>query len=156
MRSTRIPRLLSVGVSTVYHLDKLYWQPNWQASSEAEWTHVQDNLCAQDTWVMDGNYGGTMEIRLSAADTVIFLDMPRLLCLWRVIKRFLRYRGESRPDMTQGCEEKLSKEFLLWVWNYPQKKKPDILARLEPLKTEKRNIILSSPRAVETFLAQVA
>jgi adenylate kinase family enzyme len=103
---------------------------------------------------MDGNYGGTMEIRLAAADTVIFLDLPRLLCLWRVTTRFLCYRGRSRPDMTQGCEERLTKEFLLWLWNYPKEKRPEILERLEQLKPNKHVVILSSPKAVQTFLEQ--
>jgi hypothetical protein len=52
---------------------------------------------------MDGNYGGTMELRLAAADTIIYLDLPPPLCLWRVFLRFWRYRGRSRPDVAAGC-----------------------------------------------------
>jgi adenylate kinase family enzyme len=153
-KSTLARQLGNVLQLPVYHLDKLFWQPNWQELPQDQWTQLQENLCSQTAWIMDGNYGGTMEVRLAAADTIIFLDMPRLLCLWRVTKRFLRYRGKSRPDMTQGCEERLTKEFLLWVWTYPTMRKPAILRRLEQLKTEKQVVILSSPKAVKTFLAQ--
>jgi adenylate kinase family enzyme len=139
----------------VYHLDKLYWQPNWQALPQDEWKNLQESLCNKSTWIMDGDYGGTVDIRLAAADTIIFLDIPRLLCLWRVTKRFLRYRGSSRPDMVDGNKERLNKEFLMWLWNYPKEKKPQILSKLGPLKREKKVIILSSPKAVKIFLAQL-
>ena len=53
--------------------------------------------------------------RLDTADTVVFLDFNRFICLFRVIKRYLNYRGRSRPDMGEGCPEKLDAEFLRWV-----------------------------------------
>jgi adenylate kinase family enzyme len=137
----------------VYHLDKLFWSPNWTERPTPEWQELQKSLCAKLTWVMDGNYGGTMDIRLTACDTIIFLDMPRTLCLRRVTKRFFKYRGKARPDMTQGCEERLTREFLLWVWNYPKDRRPGILTRLETIKATKNVIVLKSPRAVQKFLA---
>lgn len=137
----------------VHHLDKLFWSPNWVERPQQEWQELQESLCSKPTWVMDGNYGGTMDVRLTACDTIIFLDMPRVLCLWRVTKRFFKYRGKVRPDMTQGCEERLTREFLLWVWNYPKDKKPEILARLETLKSTKTVRVLTSPRAVQNFLS---
>jgi adenylate kinase family enzyme len=137
----------------VYHLDKLFWSPNWIERPKQEWRELQESLCAKPKWVMDGNYGGTMDVRLFACDTIIFLDMPRILCLWRVTKRFFKYRGRARPDMTQGCEERLTREFLLWVWNYPKDRKPGILARLKTLRATKNVVVLKSPRAVQKFLS---
>ena len=67
---------------------------------------------------MDGNFGGTREMRMQAADTIIFLDLPRRVCLYRILKRTLKYYGKSRPDMTEGCNERLDLEFIGWVWNY--------------------------------------
>jgi adenylate kinase family enzyme len=153
-KSTLAKKLGEVLYLPVYHLDKLYWQPNWQTLPQDDWVQLQQTICQEPQWIIDGNYGGTMDVRLAASDTIIFLDMPRLLCLWRVTKRFLRYRGSSRPDMTQGNEERLTKEFLTWLWNYPEEKRPEILAKLEQLKAEKQVFILSSPKAVRTFLAR--
>ncbi len=73
---------------------------------------------------MDGNYGGTLARRLAACDTVVFLDMPRLLCLLRVVRCFLRYRGRSRPGMAAGCHEQLTWSFLCWIWQYPRRRWP--------------------------------
>ena len=73
-----------------------------------------------------------MDLRLAAADTVI-LDTPRLVCLWRVVKRRLRFHNRTRPDMTVGNPERLTEEFLRFVWRYP-KQKPDLLEQLGRLE----------------------
>ncbi|WP_042148867.1 DNA topology modulation protein [Paucisalibacillus sp. EB02] len=146
--ATKLGELLKINV---YHLDALFWKPGWVGTSKEEQSRVQHELVKQDEWIMDGNYGGTMDIRLHKADTIIFLDIPRSTCLYRVIKRRLRYRNRTRPDMREGCEERLNLDFVKWVWKYPIEKKPGILARLGNEK-EKKVIILSSPKEVERFL----
>src|SRR5687768_13715418 len=83
----------------VFHLDKLYWQPGWVEMSKSKWRETLTELLSRDAWIMDGNYSGSLELRLQACDTVIFMDMNRALCLWRVLKRSIRYRSKRRPDM---------------------------------------------------------
>jgi len=96
------------------HLDSLYWRPGWIETSAAEWDQTIEHLLGRDTWIMDGNFGRTLERRLAACDTVIFLDLPRLLCLQRIIRRRLQFHGRSRPDMREGCPERLSWEYIQW------------------------------------------
>jgi len=106
-------------------------------------------------WIMDGNYGGTMEMRLAACDTVIFLNLSRWICLRRVMGRSFKYKGTARPDMAEGCPETMDLEylkFLQWIWTYPKVKAPAILGMLQKLKSTKKVIILRSPREVEVFL----
>ncbi|KAB8125976.1 DNA topology modulation protein [Gracilibacillus oryzae] len=136
----------------VFHLDAMFWKPNWVGVSRDEQKKVQRELVKQDEWIIDGNYGGTMEIRLQAADTIIFLDMPRLLCVYRAMKRMLKYRNKTRPDMGEGCPERLDFHFLKWIWNYPKTKRPQIMERLEQLSQEKQVIIFHSPAEVKRFL----
>ena len=88
----------------VIHLDAAYWKPGWREPSKDAWAARVTQLLAGEHWIMDGNYGGTLEQRLAACDTVVFLDMPRLLCIWRVLKRFVQYRGRTRPDVTAGVQ----------------------------------------------------
>ena len=64
-------------------------------------------LVQGERWIIDGNYGGTMQLRLAAADTIVFLDLPRLVCVWARSRRWLRYRRRSRPDMAPGLNDKL-------------------------------------------------
>jgi len=92
-------------------------------------------------------------LRLAACDTVVFLDLPRVLCLGRVLMRRLRFHGQSRPDMTPGCPERLTWEFLQWIWTYPSARRPKLLTRLDSLRGEKKVVVLRSRREVEQFLA---
>jgi adenylate kinase family enzyme len=137
----------------VVHLDARYWRAGWEPTPPDEWQDVVRELVARDTWVMDGNYGGTLDVRLAACDTVIFLDLPRLVCLWRVVRRWARHRGGTRPDMAPGCNEQLSFEFLRWIWGYPTRQRPGILRRLSTLAAGQRTVVLRSTSDVERFLA---
>jgi len=137
------------------HLDRLYWQPGWTEPPKDEWRKTVEEAVKEDEWIMDGNFGGTMEIRLAACDTVLYLDFPRTICIYRVFKRRLMYRNKSRPDMGEGCNEKIDLEFLQWVWNFPKTTKPKIEERLKRFEGEKTIIRLRSSRDVEDFLAQI-
>ena len=139
----------------VYHLDALFWKPNWRQTSKEEQRKVQNELVKKEEWIIDGNYNGTMDIRLNAVDTIIFVDISRVICIYRVFKRMIQYRGKSRPDMAEGVNERLDFDFLKWVWAYPKTKKPVVLKKLEQLPNDKKVIILKSPREVQLFLDKV-
>jgi adenylate kinase family enzyme len=139
----------------VIHLDSCYWQAGWQETPKAEWQAKVAEMIAREAWLMDGNYSGTLELRLRACDTVIFLDLPRTLCLWRVVKRALMYWGKVRPDMAAGCPEQLNFEFVQWIWQYPRRTRPKVLARLQACADAKQIIHLRSQAEVEKFLAGV-
>lgn len=139
----------------VIHLDRLYWREGWIEPSREEWNAIVVGLLAREEWIMDGNYGGTLDQRLRSCDTVIFLDLPRLRCLWRIMKRRIRYHRRSRPDMTSGCRERLSWEFVRWIWSYRTERRPGILQKLGSLRLEQRAVVLTSGRAVEEFLEAV-
>jgi adenylate kinase family enzyme len=136
----------------VVHLDKLHWKPNWTEPPKDEWRKTVETELEKDAWIMDGNYGGTMDARLAACDTVIFLDFPRAICIYRALKRALKYYNETRPDMGAGCKEKIDFEFLHWIWTFPARAKPEIEERLTRRGGEKNVIRLRSPREVENFL----
>jgi adenylate kinase family enzyme len=151
--ATELGKILNI---EVIHLDSLYWKAGWIETPKPEWKRVVEQLLARDSWVMDGNYGGTLDLRFQACDTVIFLDLPRLLCLWRVFKRMLRYRNTNRPDMPEGCQERLSLDFILWIWNYPKKTRPKIIRMLNENQPGKELIKLQSRAEVKTFLGNIA
>ncbi|MFZ5828343.1 MAG: DNA topology modulation protein [Bacillota bacterium] len=135
----------------VHHLDRLFWRPGWVAPERPAWVAVQEELVKGERWIIDGNYGGTMPIRLGAADTVIFLDLPRLLCLWRAVRRLVQYRRSGRPDMAEGCEERLSWEFLRYIWAFPKQQRPRVRELLGEVGPPKRVIHLQRVREVEEF-----
>lgn len=138
----------------VVHLDALFWKPGWEETPKAEWAQTNARLVQGERWILDGNYGGTMDARLAAADTVIFLDFPRAVCLWNVFKRAIRFRARSRPDMAPGCPERLDLKFLQWVWRFPERSRPPLLERLTRLRSETVLVRLTSRREVRTFVAR--
>ena len=140
----------------VIHLDKYFWKPDWVRTPYSEWSHMVEDFVAKDKWILDGNYRNTLDVRLKAADTIIFLDLPPWICTWRAMKRRIMYYNESRPDMAKGCKEKIFDphfpKFMKWIWNYPKRAKPQIFFQLNRLPKEKQVIWLRSPKEVKLFL----
>ncbi len=85
----------------------------------------------EDRWIMDGTGHATLDLRLPRADAVIWVRLPRLLCIMRVILRRIRYAGQSRPEMAEGCPEKIDLEFLRYIWNFEKKQALEILDGLK-------------------------
>ncbi|MEP6697056.1 MAG: TIGR03086 family metal-binding protein [Pseudonocardiales bacterium] len=135
----------------VVHLDQLFWRPGWLETPRDEWAQVVRVMTARQHWVMDGNYSGTVDVRLARADAVVLVDLPRLLCLSRVLRRWWRYRGSARPDMTPGCRERLTWAFVRWIWMYPHRSRPKLLAAVDQAGVPL--IRLRSPGAVDRWLA---
>ena len=142
----------------VHHLDALNWKPGWVATPKPEWRALVEELAGRDRWIIDGNYGGTLDVRLAAADAIVFLDLPRTICLWRAVKRGVRYRRRLRPDIAPGCPERFDRQFLeylRWIWGYPSTRRPSVLQRIERLGSGAQVHILRSRRDVEVFVSDI-
>ena len=151
-KSTFAHQLADILHLPVIHLDALYWQPGWVATPQDEWSEKQQQFVQQESWIIDGNYTSTLDVRFTIADTIIFLDFPRLLCLYRAIKRRIQFAVKTRPDMAEGCPERIDHEFLLWIWNYPTNGRMRVLKKIEQHRGGKQIVILRSPRQVQQFL----
>ncbi|MEM8726468.1 MAG: topology modulation protein, partial [Pseudomonadota bacterium] len=105
-----------------------------------------------EQWVIEGNYGGTMELRLPRADAVIYLDYPIPLCLFRIIKRVFQYRGRTRPDMGDDCPERLNLPFLWYVarWNSG----PRLRTEAKLVGHEQKVLRFRSPRQIDDWLTR--
>lgn len=154
-KSTLARRLGEILGLEVLHLDRHYWSAGWKEPPREEWEKTVRRLLARDSWIIDGNYGSTLDLRLDAADAVVFLDLPRNLYLRRVIVRRLRYAGRSRPDMAPGCEERITFRFLKYLWRYPAERRPGIVRRLGRLSPGKAVLVLRSPLEVRRFVADL-
>lgn len=139
----------------VVHLDRHFWRPGWKETPGPEWRESHRRLTAGDAWILDGNYGGTMEDRFRRSDAVVFLDLPRTTCLLGVFARSIRHLGRTRADLTDGCPERLpDREFLDFVWRYPSKFRPAVLDRLAAFRARGGRVFrLRTRRDVRRFLA---
>lgn len=139
----------------VIHIDQIAFQPGWVQIDNASLDRKLTRIMAKKSWILEGNYGRTMAWRISKADTVIFLDYPRWICMLRVVKRVLSHYGKTRPDMADGCAEQFDWGFMKWVWNYAKQDRPKTLRKVEEGGKGKRILHLRSPMELDVFLSSL-
>jgi adenylate kinase family enzyme len=102
----------------VIHIDKIHWQPGWVERTKAEKTRLCQEAEQQSRWIFEGGHSATWPSRLARADMLVWLDRPVGLRLWRVLRRAVVGLGRTRPDMAEGCPERLSTlpEFIRYIW----------------------------------------
>jgi len=99
------------------YLDKVQWLPGWKSRTNVEKEEILNNfLNNNNSWVIDGNYTKCIfERRLNEADQIIYLDFDRFSCLYRCFKRYLQNKNKTRESITEGCNEKIDLEFIIWI-----------------------------------------
>lgn len=100
----------------VWHADALFHGPGWVARPRDDFIGEMVALAARPEWVIDGNYssahyGPAIRDRLTRADRIILLDLPRRVTIPRILRRVARYHGRQRPDSAPGCPERLDAAF---------------------------------------------
>ena len=135
----------------VVHLDKLFWKPGWVETTAEEFDALLAMELAKDHWIMDGNFNRNMPERIKRCDTIIYLDFSRFACLTGMLKRIITTYGTVRPDMGEGCPERIDLDFLKWVWNFNKNKRESYYKMLNEAENVE-TIVLKNRRAVKLFL----
>ena len=130
----------------LYHLDMMYWNADKTTVEKSVFLERLSAVLEKDEWIIDGNYGSTMELRMAACDTVIFLDYPLDVCLDGIKER----RGKPRSDMP-WIETEEDSEFIEFIKNYNEQQKPKVLELLKKYN-DKNIIILESREQADAFL----
>ena len=141
--SKKLSEILNI---TCYHLDKIYWLPNWNHLSKEEFDETLDKLLSNDSFIIDGNFNRTLEKRFEKSDLIIFLDLKTRICLKNEKKR----RGKKREDFPDFLEEKVDDEFVLFIKNFNKNNKPRILELIN--KYSVNTITLKSKKEINKFL----
>ncbi len=137
----------------VLHMDRVYWAPDWQVRDREEACGIVHKFMEQTQWVIDGNYTKfEYQRRMAEADRIVFLDLPRLICLFRAWKRFSQYRGTTRADMGEGCTEKMDLGFMWWIlWKGRTRREKEGYRYILSEYPEKV-VILRSQREIDRYL----
>ncbi len=154
-KSTLSTTLSHITGLPVVHLDRLYWRPGWVA---APWDWVREQVAQivqQPRWILDGNFGRVQDLTLSAAEVIVWLDLPRWMCMSRIFRRLIEHNGFTRPDLPDGCPEKVDLEFMQWVWNFRKGERPKIISNLSKLRPDQRLIALRTPGEVDEFVREM-
>ena len=139
----------------VVHLDQIWWSPgNWQHLEREEFDEKLQQEMEKTRWILDGNFNRTIEPRLEMCDTVIYLDMSRIVSLKNWIGRVIRNWGKARPDMAEGCAEWFDPEMAKWIWEFNGKNRDRYYELLAQAK-DKNIVILKNRRMVRRFLEEI-
>lgn len=130
----------------LHYLDMMYWNADKTTVEKSVFVGRLATVLDTDAWIIDGNYGATMEMRMQACDTVFFLDYPLKVCLDGIRAR----RGKAREDMP-WIETGEDAEFLEFIKSYGEKQRPGVLALIEKY-TDKNVIIFKNREQADAFL----
>ena len=152
-KTTFARRLAERVALPLIHLDRHFWRPDWQLPDSNDWREQVIALADASDWIMDGNYFNTYDVRMSRADTLIWLDYPRTTCMRRVLLRTLTGYGRTRPDLPERCPERFDFPFLRFVWDFPKKHRPRIVSAIERFGGHLRITRFGGDRDADRFLA---
>ena len=103
----------------VVHGDVLYFLPGWKPSDKADFRVRVADAIAGEHWIVDGSFSElAFDLTLARADTLVVIERPRWLCLWRVAWRSAFHRDRTRPDLPAGCPELFDWNLMRDVWRY--------------------------------------
>lgn len=137
----------------VLFLDTVQFEADWRVREGREAVSIVQEFMEHDQWIIDGNYSSFLQAeRLQAADQIVLLQFNRFNCLFRVIRRYFRYKNTVRESMAQGCNEKIDLEFIQWILyagrNRDKKKGYEEILLKYPQKTK----ILKNQKQLENFM----
>jgi adenylate kinase family enzyme len=151
---TTIGRHLAAAIgTTITHLDAVYYDDEWNKLPTDKFAAMQEELVAADTWVIDGNYAGTLPIRLKRATHVIFLDLPATTCLWGIAQRRWRYRGGQHDQA--GVYDRITWGFIKYIWGYRRDMAPRVRALIAEHAGHAQVHIVGSRRAANRLTEQL-
>lgn len=134
----------------VIHLDKHFHQPNWTKPKPGEWDKTLEKLMKKEKWIMDGTYRRTLPVRFKQADTVIFLNTPKWLCIYRSIKRRFIYRKSTRSDLPDYLDEKITFNLMKKLIIFPKK------SILETVVSSKKRLMIIESKETHRFINAVS
>jgi adenylate kinase family enzyme len=139
-KSTLARCLCEITGLPLIELDKVFWQPGLAATSRDQWVAAQEKLVEQERWIMDGDLGhyDAVEVRLRAADTIIFLDFSLVRCAWRALRR-----SRERTD------------FWRWLLAYRRQSRPILMRAIANHASSAELLVLCDPKDVRRFIADI-
>jgi adenylate kinase family enzyme len=152
-KTTLADRLAQATGLPVIHLDNHFWRPGWVETPAEEWEKRQVELLSGGSWIVDGTYFQTLDLRFSRADTVIFFEISRWRCLYRALFRSLSNFGHD--VQAPGCPEHLDFTFIKFIYRFPRDVTPRIKEAIARQASRLSVIKINSNDDAEQFLDSV-
>ncbi len=148
--ANRLAALLDLPLT---HLDAIYYDTDWNPLPADDFARHQQQLTDRPRWLLEGNYAGTLPIRLARADTVIFLDVPAMVCLTGILHRRWHYRGGQHTE--DGVYDRITWNFVRYIWGYRRTMRPRIDNLLAQHSHNATLVTLTCRRQTARFLARI-
>nr|WP_249792501.1 DNA topology modulation protein [Bradyrhizobium sp. BRP22] len=157
-KSTFARRLSAATGIPFVSLDAIYWKPGWVASDTGEFHERVTEAALRPQWIMDGNYisTGAGELRRQICDRVIWFDLPRRTCVLGIARRIAGSYGQVRPEMAEGCPERIDLEFFRYVWTYRQQQRPKLLKYFEGLRPDQSLVCFTDRTQASLYLKELS
>lgn len=147
-------KLAKILDAPVTHLDAAFYDDEWNALPMEKFAEVQRELVAQPTWIIDGNYNSTLQIRLEACDTVVLMDVATPAALWGIFSRQIRHGAGHKGN---GVHNRITWGVIKYVATYRRKMRPRVMAKIEEFAAGHAEVVLlTSRRHTRRWLQQVA
>lgn len=135
----------------LFYLDAIWHKPDQTHISREDFDERIVEIMSQKKWIIDGNYGRTLEIRLQYCDTVFLFDLPTEVCIQGATERL----GKGRYDIP-WIERELDPKFRQEIESFAEKKLPGIYELLDKYKADKQVIIFKSRSQADEYLEKFA
>ena len=140
----------------VLHLDKIHFTSNWQERTVDEMTDDISTFMLQSDWIIEGNYSACLyEERMREADCIVYFNFNRVNCLYRAFRRYLTYRGKTRPSMAENCNEKFDFEFVKWILLDGHSQKNVTKFKVAVKKYPDKTIVLKNQKQLNNYMKKV-
>ena len=158
-KSTLANRLAQQTGLRVVELDALFWGRDWQPAPVDLFRFRVECEINEEGWIVVGNYGQVRDLVWRPADTLIWLDLPLRVVMWRLFWRTLRRVSSKEELWGTGNHETWRNAFfsqqsiLLWAWKTHRRNRQKFARECESMAQEKRVVRLTTLREVERFMA---
>ncbi|WP_345563222.1 topology modulation protein [Nonomuraea rosea] len=143
-------RLLEAPVT---HLDATYYDDDWNPLPQREFAAAQRELVAGARWIIDGNYNGSLEIRLRACDTVVMMDVSTWTALRGLFSRQARHGAGQHAS---GVYNRINWTVISYVLGYRRRMRPRVLAKIREFAAGKDVVFLTGRARTRRWLEEVA
>ena len=151
-KTTLSRKLSQLNSLPIIHMDNWGVEGKYNAlNNKPLFTKKIAQECEKEKWIMEGVYKSTLVNRMPRAELTIFLDFPRRICIYRILKRRIAYHNKQREEMSANWKERINWVFFFFSWNFNKKERPKIKSELEKYPNQKI-ITLKSPKEVKNYL----
>ena len=135
----------------LFYLDAVWHKPDRTHISRPEFDERLAGIMSLDSWIIDGNYSRTLEVRLRMCDTVFLFDLPTEACIQGATDRL----GKGRYDMP-WIDTELDPNLKREIEEFPHKTLPRIYELLSQYKEGREIVFFKSRQQADMFLHTLA